>query len=177
MPSARPDSSLRPPSPEDAPGNEVSSRLAGNAFHSRADHIYQQAPRFIGIERRHDFGSLRQPGYGRVDQTWLGGIRFATQAGITGSVLHVRKQHGMGHSINGAFSQNQTTVARSCVREPQPLSSSSSEACKSAILDFVAAQSRDVEMGKHCIPAAIGPHPAGKPWRRKQTRRQPALVF
>ena len=31
--------------------NEVSSRSVRNACHGRADHLYQQAPRFVSIER------------------------------------------------------------------------------------------------------------------------------
>ena len=82
---------------------EISSCPNGNACHREVDHIYQHAPRFIGIERRHDFGSVRQPGDGRTNQAWLLGIGVATQAGIPGPVLGVRKQHGMGQRINGAF--------------------------------------------------------------------------
>jgi len=72
--------------------NELPSCLAGHACHCGGDHIYQHAPRFIRIERRHDFGSLRQPGDGGLDQARLFGIGFATQAGIASAVLDVREQ-------------------------------------------------------------------------------------
>ena len=71
--------------------NELLSCLAGHACHRGADPIYQHAPRFIRIERRHDFASLRQLGDGGLDQTRLFSIGFAAQAGIARSVLDVRK--------------------------------------------------------------------------------------
>jgi hypothetical protein len=84
--------------------NEVlPSCPVGNARHSHTDYIYQHPPRFISIERRYDFGTLRQPGDGRLEQARLVGIGFAGQAGILGLVLGIREQRGMGQGINGAF--------------------------------------------------------------------------
>src|ERR1700693_2854954 len=56
--------------------NEISSGPAGNVCHHEADHIYQHATRFVSIERRHDFGSLRHPAEGRRNQSRLLSIGF-----------------------------------------------------------------------------------------------------
>ena len=153
------------------------SGLGSNAGHSQAEHIDQQAPRFIGVECRHDFGSLRQPDEGRLDQTWLLEIRFASQAGLAGLVLGIRAQRGMGPRINGAFGQDQTPVIRSNVRKPQALFAPSGKAGKSLVLDLVSTPARGVEMRKHGIATAVDPHPAGKSRRAKQGRRQSSLVL
>ena len=141
------------------------SPLGSNVCHRQAEHIHQQSPSFIGIECSHNFGSLRQLGDGRLDQTLLLEIRFASQAGILGLVLGIREQRGVRQRVNGAFGQDQAPVIRSTMREPQALFTPSGKAGKSLVLDLVSAQARSVEMRKHCIAAAVDPHPAGKPWR------------
>ena len=48
--------------------NEIyPSRPADHVRDSPAAHLYQHAPRLIGIERRHDFGTLWQQGDGRLE--------------------------------------------------------------------------------------------------------------
>ena len=89
-----------------------------NACHSQAEHIHQQSPSFIGVECRYDFRSRRQIDDGRLDQTWLLEIRFASQAGIAGLVLRIRKQRGIGESVNGAFGQDQAPVIRLGITNP-----------------------------------------------------------
>jgi hypothetical protein len=146
--------------------NEIRpSRPADHVRYSPVDHLYQHAPRLISIERCHDFGSLRQPRDGRLEQTWLFRIGFATQAGIARLVLGIRKQHGMGQCINGAFSEDQPPVVRSGMREPQTLFAAGGKAGESAILDLVSAQARGVEMRKDGVAATVDPHTASKPRR------------
>src|SRR2546423_2041148 len=116
---------------------ETSSDPADNVCPCQTNHIHQHAPRFIVVEGCHDFGSLRQPGKGQLDQIRLPAIGFATQAGITGSVFGIRKQDGMGQSVNGALCQDQASIVPSGMREPQALPASGRKAGEALIVDFV----------------------------------------
>jgi hypothetical protein len=70
---------------------ELSCCPTGNVRYGKANHVHQHATRFVCIESCHDFGSLRQPSDGQLDQLRLLGIGFTRQAGVTGSVFGIRE--------------------------------------------------------------------------------------
>ena len=76
-----------------------SSGLGGNGCDSQTDHLHQFAPRSVGIERRHDFGPLRQPLDGRLHQSRLLGVGRQTDRGQSGFPWGSLYSHTYSRSI------------------------------------------------------------------------------